>query len=147
MEDEFGNGVPQVSVSLDVSEGEGSVSPEEAVSNESGMVTATWTMGTVTGPNTLGASSDGLASIQVAATAVPGPPAQIALISGDGQSGEVGLALPSPLVVELRDQFDNLASGGSVTFEGDGSAGPTTATADENGQASTTWTLGTSSGP
>ncbi len=147
VEDEFGNSVPQVSVALEVSEGGGSVSPEEAVSNESGLVITTWTMGTVTGPNTLAVGSDGLASIQVAATATPGPPAQIAIVSGDGQSGEVGLALQFPIVVELRDQFDNLVPGSSVTFEGDGSADPTPATADGSGQASTTWSLGTSSGP
>ena len=147
VEDEFGNGVPLVSVSLAVSQGEGSVSPEEAISDEAGLVTATWTMGTATGPNTLAVSADPLASIEVTAAATPGPPAQISLVSGDGQSGEVGLALSSPIVVELRDQFDNLAAGGSATFEGDGSADPTPATADGSGQASATWSLGTSSGP
>ena len=146
-QDEFGNGAPQVSVALEVIEGGGSVSPEEAVSNESGLATTTWTMGTVTGPNTLAVSSDGLASIQITTTATPGPPAQIAIVSGDDQSGEVGLELTSPIVVELRDQFDNLVPGGSVTFEGDGSVDTTPATADESGRGSATWRLGSSAGP
>lgn len=50
-------------------------------------------------------------------------------------------------MVEVRDEFDNLAVGAEVSFFGAGSADPAVPVADANGQVSTVWTLGTVAGP
>ncbi len=46
----------------------------------------------------------------------PAAPASIAIASGDGQSGVVTHALPSPPRVRVRDAYGNLAPGASVVF-------------------------------
>jgi len=73
-------------------------------------------------------------------------PTTLAQVSGDGQSGVVGQALPAPLVVRVDDQSRNAMSGVAVTFnvaEGGGSVGTANVTTGNDGQAQTTWTLGT----
>jgi hypothetical protein len=73
----------------------------------------------------------------------------LSIVGGDNQSGTVGSALANPLVVQVNDQSGNAMSGVAVTFAvsvGGGSLGTTSATTGGNGQASTTWTLGTTAG-
>lgn len=70
---------------------------------------------------------------------------QIAAVSGDGQSGTVGAALPSAIVVKVTDARGTAVSGVAVSFvvvSGGGSVSPSSATTDASGQASATWTLG-----
>ena len=40
----------------------------------------------------------------------------ITIHSGNNQTGTVGTVLGNPFIVEVRDQNDDLLSGGSVTF-------------------------------
>jgi hypothetical protein len=74
---------------------------------------------------------------------------RVVAVSGGGQTGPVGQALPEPLVVRSDDQGGSPVPGASVTFtvEGDGSVGVAQATTDGEALASTTWTLGTTTGP
>lgn len=74
---------------------------------------------------------------------------QIAAVSGDGQSGTVGAALPGSIVVKVTDARGTGVSGVAVSFavvSGAGSVSPSSATTDASGQASATWTLGTAAG-
>ena len=75
--------------------------------------------------------------------------AAVVKISGDGQSGTVGQSLANPLIVQVSDSTAHLINGATVGFavtSGAGSVGtPATATG-ANGQAQTTWTLGTAAG-
>ncbi|HOC88493.1 MAG TPA: FG-GAP-like repeat-containing protein [bacterium] len=48
-------------------------------------------------------------------------PAEVALVSGDGQSVKPGEALPQPLVVKVTDAYGNPVYGAAVTFGGAGS--------------------------
>ena len=74
-------------------------------------------------------------------------PAGLIVVSGDNQIGTVGEALSSQLTVRVVDGNDDAISGVDVTFAtGSGSVSPATATTNDQGQASTTWTLGTTSG-
>ncbi|MGH3372777.1 MAG: Ig-like domain-containing protein, partial [Nocardioidaceae bacterium] len=69
--------------------------------------------------------------------------------SGDGQAGNVGAPLALPLVVEANDALGNPIPGLTVTFavtQGGGSVEPSTATTGPNGQASTSFTLGSTAG-
>ena len=69
-------------------------------------------------------------------------------VSGGGQTGTVGEALPEPVVVRSLDAGGSAVAGASVTFAagGGGSTGVAQATTDAGGLASTTWTLGAKAG-
>ncbi len=75
------------------------------------------------------------------------PPASIGLVSGGGQSAPALTALASPIVVEVRDQFEFLVPGALVSLavqQGGGSLTVTSAVTDANGRVSSEWTLGPS---
>ena len=76
-------------------------------------------------------------------------PNTLVKISGDDQQGTPGAALAHPLVVEVRDQYDNLLPDAQVTFTVTDGGGQLSeqftvehATTDANGQAELTLTLG-----
>ena len=99
------------------------------------------------GSGTLTASFQSLsATAQVTvAQAVGG----IAVVSGDGQEGDAGRALPEPVVVVVADAGGTVIEGAAATFapaEGSGTADPSTVGTDADGRASTTWTLGPEAG-
>ncbi|MCY3760407.1 MAG: Ig-like domain-containing protein, partial [Gemmatimonadetes bacterium] len=85
----------------------------------------------------------------------PGPFAlALKIVSGDGQQGAPGAALPQPLVVEVRDQYGNLLPDAAIVFTvtaGEGKLGGRFAmenvTTDADGQAELTLTLGPYPGP
>ncbi len=79
--------------------------------------------------------------------------ASLTTVSGDNQKGAAGDALANPLVVEVRDQYDQPLAGAQVTFTvigGDGSVGSgfttVTATAGPDGRAQIVLTLGPNPG-
>ncbi|HZI72750.1 MAG TPA: Ig-like domain-containing protein [Gemmatimonadales bacterium] len=67
--------------------------------------------------------------------------------NGDAQTGTVGQALPTPLQVVVTDA-GAASVGTTVTWatRSGGTVNPTSAVTDANGAATTTWTLGTTSG-
>jgi hypothetical protein len=68
------------------------------------------------------------------------------IVSGNAQHGTVGAALPNAIVVEALDQNGAPMADQSVTFTAESGAGSPSAasvTTASNGQAGTTWTLGT----
>ncbi len=80
----------------------------------------------------------------ITGTVQPSVP-KIEKISGDNQTGSVGISLPNPIVVRVLDQFGSPMAGVTVTFTvtaGNGSADPTTVQTDDQGKAQTVWTLG-----
>jgi len=75
--------------------------------------------------------------------------ASIEYVSGNNQTAAVNSALPSPLVVAVKDNYGNLKDGYSVAFAvtgGDGHVSSSTATTASNGRAQVTWTIGSSTG-
>ena len=76
-------------------------------------------------------------------------PTGLAIDSGNNQDGEVDSPLAQPLVVKVTDEHNNPFQGVPVTFTvtaGDGTLSQTTVTADTDGRAQTTLTLGSSAG-
>ncbi len=76
-------------------------------------------------------------------------PTTLVRARGDGQIGTVGQPLSNPLVVRVDDQSGNPMSGIAVSFrvmQGGGTVGPATANTGSDGEASTTWTVGTTVG-
>ncbi len=143
--DEFGNPVSGVEVLWEPQDG--SVEPSLSVSGADGRAGTIWTLGSTAGSQTLTATSGDLAGSPVTFTALAtaGSPNTLLKVSGDGQSAEPGSDLNSALVVRLLDAAGNGVPNRPVSWVvaiGDGSASPATSTTDENGRASTRWTLG-----
>ena len=79
------------------------------------------------------------------ATAVPGLPGQIVVLSGDGQAAPRLSTLLDPLTVRVEDRFGNPVEGVTVEFAvigGSGSVQPSSTSTDARGLATTQWTLG-----
>ncbi len=71
------------------------------------------------------------------------------IVSGDGQSAEVGTSLSQQVVVRVTDDQGTPTSGIQVSWNvtaGGGSVTPAQSQSGSDGRASTTWTLGTSAG-
>ncbi len=76
-----------------------------------------------------------------------GLPARIAILSGDGQTGPVGSALPASLVVRVTDAQNRPIQQQQVVFApSTGTVVPTTASTDADGKASAMWVLGPAAG-
>ncbi|MDP3910522.1 MAG: S8 family serine peptidase [Gemmatimonadales bacterium] len=76
-------------------------------------------------------------------------PAAIALVSGNSQADTVGQVLNQPLVVRVTTSAGAGVPGVSVSWAmtaGGGTLSGSTIATDANGQASVTWTLGTTAG-
>ena len=74
----------------------------------------------------------------------------VTIVSGDGQSTELGETLSQDLVVRTSDALGNTAPNVDVVFsivQGGGSLSTTAVRTDLRGRASSTWTLGSQEGP
>jgi hypothetical protein len=140
--------LPGVAVTFAVASGGGSLAgAATVVTDPAGIATAgVWTLGTAAGANTVTATVSGVTPAVFTATGTAGTATVLVLVSGDGQTGQAGVALLQPLIVEARDQFANPVSGLTVNFApttaGFGSATPSSPVTGLNGQAQTSWTLG-----
>jgi len=87
--------------------------------------------------------------VQFSLTAQPGPAVVIKAVSGNGQTGDVNVPLPQPLVVKINDAFNNPIAGIPVVFtvvSGGGVINPAgSQLTNSQGQASTVLTPGKSS--
>ena len=128
--------------------GSGRFSPRTPHTDEDGFAETTFTP-TSTGRIRVVATVAGVDS--TAAFIVQGgePADALVKVSGDNQSGTPGNALANPFVVEVQDEDGEPLTGHSVTFSvtaGGGSLSETSVTADEDGRAQTTLTLGSAPG-
>ena len=84
---------------------------------------------------------------------LPGPGesgVDLAIVDGNKQVGTVGEPLPRPVVVRVATDADEPIAGGRVAFVASGSDGhfsPEEAETDSDGEAHTSWVLGTAPGP
>lgn len=125
-----------------VGQGGGSISPEESVTDEEGLASATRTLGTKVGVHTAMATF-GTLSVEFQATATGSKgEARLEKVSGDDQTGVAGQALSVPYVVRVLDQSGVPVSGVTVRWSvrpGDGGVISTsTAESDDQGLARVT---------
>lgn len=155
--DDQGQPVRGQLVNFRVTSGGGSVFAGSSISGADGIVRERWTLGTSTQvaqvlearavDNTTGAP---LIFATLTATPLPDVPAELQVVSGDGQrtaGGQAG-ALPAPLVLSVLDRYGNPAAGAEVTWAaaaGDEAAPPSSPVASD-GTASTTWLIGSAAG-
>jgi hypothetical protein len=79
--------------------------------------------------------------------AAPEPLAGILVVQGDSQSGQVGRALPTPVVLRAVGSSGDGIEGRAITLligTGGGTITPTGEETDSTGEISATWTLGPS---
>jgi hypothetical protein len=141
-----GVGISGVSVTFSDGGKGGTFNPASATTGSTGTASTVYTLPQTAGTYSLTATANGYTTATFTETAVAGPVASIALVSGNQQTGTVGTVLPAPLVVKLKDSFGNAVNGASVTFA-DGTTGgtfaPNPAISSSTGQASTVFTLPT----
>ena len=145
------NGAPVagVGITFTVTAGGGTVQPGIATTGVNGSASATWTLGAGAGAQTVSATAPGTNAVLFTATARANTARSAVVVSGNGQTGPVNTMLPAPLVVRLLDGTGTPVSGATVLFSASGTNGsvtPTSATTNANGEASTSWTLGTLAG-
>jgi adhesin/invasin len=143
-----GNAVQNAQVAFVVAAGGGTLSAATVATNAQGNAASTLTLGAVAGTNTVTATSGNLTQT-FTATGGAGAATQIALTSGNNQTGNAGAPL-QPFVVTVRDAGNNPVAGFSVTFAvtaGGGTLSAATVATDAQGNASTVLTLGAVAGP
>ena len=148
------NGEPVINETVMFAAGNsGAVNPTTVKTDANGEASAQWTLSTTTGAKSLTASinpASGSVSVVFSATATPPPPSGVTIVSGDGQSGRVGGALPQQIVVRVVTTIGSGIPGATVTFtpaSGTGqSFSPASGTTDSNGEMRATWTIGSAFG-
>lgn len=107
-----------------------------------------WTLGGALGPQSLSARVARI-SVLFRVTAEIGPPREIWVVEGHGQSGAVNTLLPEPIRVWVEDGFGHGIADAPVTFSvisgGGGLIGASPVT-DSAGYVEAAWTLGPSEG-
>ena len=143
-----GSPVPNgTAVTWAVTSGNGTLSTLTTTFTNNGQASNMLTLGPNAGTQTVTATVAGGGSVIFSALANP-PPASIAILSGNNQTGTPGAPLGNPLVVSVTQGGSPAPNGTSVTWNvtaggGTLSAGVTTIT---GGQTSNTLTLGPSAG-
>ncbi len=88
--------------------GTGTVTPATVTTNAQGIAAITsWTLPRQVGSHQLTATTKGVLPAVFTATAQPGPPVRIVIITQPWTAQAAGQPLGSQPVVEIRDQFDN----------------------------------------
>jgi len=144
-EDRYGNGVAGVVVTYSDSGSGGTFSKNPVTTDGNGLASVNYTTSTTAGVlnDKIAASAPGLAGMTFSATVTAGPPANIAVYSGSGQSATTSNPLAQPLVVTVTDRYGNAVSGVAVTFNDGGAGGSFSSTApstSSSGLASVTYT-------
>ena len=147
------NPVVGADVTFSVTGGGGQVTNTTTKTNASGIATAgAWTLGTISGANTLTASSSGVTGSPVTftATGIAGTATTIAIFTGNAQTAAKSTAVGVAPSVVVKDQFGNPVAGAIVTFavaSGGGSITGANALTNAAGIATIgSWTLGFSAG-
>ncbi|MHC4067150.1 MAG: Ig-like domain-containing protein, partial [Planctomycetota bacterium] len=128
----------------------GTLSSTASSTDASGLATASFTLGTGAGTESVRASIAGSStSVTFTFTAQAGPAAALRVASGNDQAAPAGTALPVAYRVRVDDQHGNPVQGATVDWAvvgGGGSLDATNSTSDAQGLAETTHTLGSAAG-
>ena len=141
-----------VAFALDTDAPGARLDPENASSGRDGIAQSHWTLGAASGTQrviarmTRAGSAEPL-EVTFTASVEVGAARKVARVSGNEQSAEVGRRLADPLVVRVTDELDNPVEGVVVDWTaGEGSLDPASSVTGSDGQAQTSWTLGTATG-
>jgi hypothetical protein len=155
VKDDDGAPMEGVTVVFEVTDGDGTVSPEEVTTDAEGIAAvSSWTLGETAGQNELTVSADTgneivPETLTFTATGIAGPADDMEKIAGDGQSATAGTAVSTPPSVRVADKYDNPVSGATVSFSvtpGSAIVSGDTETDSEGIATVGSWTLGTVTG-
>jgi invasin-like protein/filamin/ABP280 repeat protein/Big-like domain-containing protein len=153
LQDADGNDVARegVAVTVQISNGGGTLAGANATSDATGRVTFTdLTIGGSPGPRTLAFTADGFASATAVVALGVGAPAAMEAAAGGGQSAAVATAVAVPPAVLVRDADGNPLAGIPVTFRVTGGGGRLTGATPVTGADGVAavggWTLGQKAG-
>lgn len=147
--DAVDNPKANVAVAFIVTSGGGTVNAPSVLTDPDGVARVRWTLGPLSGLQTMIASVPGVAPLTYQATARAGNAEALVVVSGNNQSGPPGAPLPNSLRVRATDHFGNPVAGVTVTWTpaaGSGSVNPAQSTTDAGGLAATQWTLSANGG-
>lgn len=143
--DQFNHPVAGATVTFAPGFNSGTVAPTTVLTDNQGRAEADWTLGTITGPQTLSASIPGQAPLVVSTTATPDTSRRLAVSAGNNQAAATGTLLPLQIQVQVTDRFGNAVAGEPITFSDSVTAGDVVTSAapvsDATGFASATWRL------
>ena len=148
------SGQPAADVPIDfrVMEGEGRVARSRVATDSEGRASVEWTLGPVAGQAQAVRSSLAFrvgVGVGFEASARPGLPAEIVVLSGADQAAPRRSTLSSPIQLRVQDRFGNAVEAAAVRFDvvrGGGSVAPASVPTNSEGRASAEWTLGDSPG-
>ncbi len=128
--------------------GGGQLSQAAVVTDGNGIASTRWTLGSSTGAQSVLASAGNVSAIFTAtATTVQPSSRTLSIVSGNMQSATVSTSLGDLLVVRLLDGAGTPVEGATIGFTPEsGTATPTSAITNANGEAQASWRLGTVAG-
>ena len=141
--DQYGNGIPGVSVTFSDAGVGGNFSANPVITNSVGKASTIYTTATKAGPISLTAVASGFPTLKISATATAGPATSATAIAGNSQTGPPSTALPQVLTVQISDQYGNAVPGVSVNFDDGGAGGSFSGSpvaTDSTGKASSSYT-------
>jgi hypothetical protein len=119
------------------------------VTNSQGQASTTYTLPKKSQNITITCTAGGFVSGTFSEVAVAGPPSTQVILSGNYQTGPVDTQLPSPFVLQVRDQYHYGIPGLTVIFSDGGAGGSfssASVTTDSLGNATTFYTTPNTSG-
>jgi hypothetical protein len=150
--DQNGNPLSGVTVAFAITSGGGSLTGSATTTTDAnGVATVSgWTLGTVSGPNSMTATAGQLPAVLFQVTATAGAPAAVAKVAGDNTLATPGTAVTPLPTVRVTDTYGNRVAGAAVTFAVTGGGGSVTggaATSSASGDATVgSWVLGATPG-
>ncbi|MEO6058284.1 MAG: Ig-like domain-containing protein, partial [Gemmatimonadales bacterium] len=105
--------VAGVTVTFGAAATAGRFTPAQGLTDARGEARARWTLGTHSGLASGSIAVDGLSPVAVSATALPGPAARLAF-EVSPEVAFAGSVFAPPVVVAIRDEFDNVVPGASA---------------------------------
>jgi hypothetical protein len=144
-------GTPGTTVTWTKSNGNGSFAAATSTTNASGIATVVFTAHTVAGTvTTVTGATGALTGTSSSITTTAGAATKIAVNAGAGQSAVAGTVVATSPSVIVKDAYDNVVSGVSITFvvaTGGGFGTGLAAMTDAGGIAAVgSWALGTTAG-
>lgn len=129
LRDASGNKTPGYTIAFAVTAGGGSVSPSSAVTNASGNVACTWTLGGTVGLQSMTASLASTVLVTtITATATPGAARQLSITTAPSASQTAGVPLAPTVVVQGQDSAGTLQSAFTGLVTASVATGPSGAT-------------------
>jgi hypothetical protein len=143
---ESGKAIKNVDVTVTTGAASGSLVGAPIKTGSGATAIGNWTLGTVPGPQTVTVSVEGLTPLVITVNAVPGAPAAMSLLGGNGQLAAASTSVAGPISVQVTDAFFNGVAGVTVNWAvtaGGGNVAAATSVSNGTGVAvAPLWTLG-----